>query len=297
LSVHARGGLLVYRDRADALRVYPLDAAWRHVGEARELARPVGPMVGVADRGGVAALYVEREREVLLARMDLSGEALNVPRVLARVEGAVLQVALTRTGWGFVAAWSSPAGVSLLALDPRGVPTAAVRVLPGASAPSLSWLPSAGVVVLQSTQPDGERWALTLDATGAETSRLRWPSGVQGPVELPTGTHVLHRTMQGPALVRVPSGGPIPPEPDDAPAGRTLGMASGDGELVGVWEREGDGRAVAGLLSTSGPVAPLASLHLTPWTGALGPRPSLVLLGRDGARRWSLVEVRCPTAP
>ncbi|MBI5517164.1 MAG: hypothetical protein HY909_25520 [Deltaproteobacteria bacterium] len=293
LGLHARGGLLVYRDRAGALRSYALDASWRRQGEVREFAHPVGPFTGVGDRGGLAALYLERERELVLARLGPEGEALNVPRVLARVEGPVGSLALTRTAWGFVAAWGSAAAVSFLALDRSGVPSTPVRVLPGASAPSLSWLPSASLAVLRVTLPNGEGLALTLDPTATETSRLRWPSGVQGPVDLPSGTYVAHRSAQGPSLVRVPSGGPVPEEPDDAPGTRTLWVSVGEGELVGVVEREGEARATAGLLSPSGAVAVFASLHLSPWASALGPRPSLVVLGRDGQRRWSLAEVRC----
>jgi hypothetical protein len=119
---------------------------------------------------------------VLLARINASGEARNVPRELGRGD-AVDGIAVAWTGSDHVVAWSeaTPAGPGtyVVVTDARGVPRGPARRVLDGTGPRLAYLPSSGITVLAAQQPNGQGVVASIDPFGAVVESADWPAGAR----------------------------------------------------------------------------------------------------------------------
>lgn len=230
------GALVLWRSRGGALRLAVVDAGWRLGGPARELSSEAGAFAMVETPSGAAVVYVERDRELVFARVNTRGEAQNVPRLLLRAAEELREVALVRTdvGW-LVFCRDERQGVMVRALDVRGVPRGAGISVGQGRALRARWLRSQGLAVLVLEGGEGEEpTLLSMTSAGEVLARSRWPVGTAGPFELPDGLYAAQPTATGGALLlRVPPAGVMVSAPEAQLRGRfTVVAAVSDG--VGV---------------------------------------------------------------
>lgn len=272
----AGGAVVVWRDRAGSLRVEGFDAAWRPLGAAREVSRPVRAFAVTATPTGAAIAYVEREHDVLLARINARAEAQNVPRRIAHEDATIDALTLARTDAGFTAVWSADGGRTLrgAALDHRGVARDRPSDLGEGRSPRLAWLPSAEAFALtvEGIAPESDSSLVGLSPSLQVNTRLRWPAATLGPIEIGGALHgvQLHGGAATPSLVRVPPTGAALGAASDGPArGRfTLLDLAVDGTSAFVlFDDLANGRLVLARTSPDGPVVTPATVR----TGASVP--------------------------
>lgn len=289
LAAFANGGALVaWRTRAGALRLAAFDASWRPLGPARELSTEAGAFALAEGPAGAAVLYVERVREVVLARVNARGEAQNVPRLLHRAEGPLREVALTRTDAGWLALWRDDLRqATALPLEPRGVPRGAGVALGVGRHLRARWLPAQGVVALVQDGVYGDEPGLvSVTNAGEAAARLRWPAATAGPFELPDGLSAAQVTAAGiPVLVRVPPGGATLAAPDGAVRTRfSLAAAAPDGAGVTVVYHDADaGRTLAARAGDPSPPAVVRVGAAVPVGVAAAPDGAVVVTHREAA--------------
>jgi hypothetical protein len=264
------GAVAVWRARSGALRLAAFDAAWRPLGATRELCREGGAFALVGGPTGAAVAYVERGRELTLARVNARGEAQNVPRLVVRGDGALREVALTRTDAGSLVVWRDDLGLTrALALDVRAVPRGAISTVGGARSLHLGWLPTQGVAALvhDPALPSDEPALVSLSASGEVMARLRWPVATAGPFELPAGLSAAQITLGGlPTLLRVPPGGSALAAPEAGVRERfTIVAAASDGAGAAVVYHDATtGRMLAARVAESGVAASPAVVRTGP---------------------------------
>lgn len=277
------GAVAVWRARSGALRLAAFDAAWRPLGGPRELCREAGAFAVVGGPSSAAVAYVERGRELTLARVNARGEAQNVPRLLVRAEGALREVALTRTDAGSLVVWRDDLGQAhALAVNDRAAPRGAVVAVGAARSLHLTWLPQQGVAALvhEGQSPGDEPTLVSLSGSGEVIARLRWAAVTAGPFELPAGLSAAQVTLGGlPTLLRVPPGGATLAAPEAGVRERfTLVAAAPDGAGAAVVFHDATtGRTLAGRAPESGVAAAPALVRTGPLV------PASVALQSDGA--------------
>jgi hypothetical protein len=283
LAFVGEGAVVVWRARAGALRLAAFDAAWRPLGAPRELSREAGAFAVAGGPSSASVAYVERGRELTLARVNARGEAQNVPRLLFRAEGPLREVALTRTDVGSLVVWRDDLGqASALAVDVRAAPRGAVVAVGNARSLRLAWLPSLGVAALvHEGQSSGDDPSLVnLSASGEVIARLRWPAATAGPFELPAGLSAAQVTLGGlPTLLRVPPGGATLAAPESGVRERfTIVAAAPDGAGAAVvFHDASTGRMLAARAPESGVTAAPAVVRTGPLV------PASVAAQGDGA--------------
>lgn len=228
--------VVAWRDRAGALLVQRFAADLRALDEPRVLAQPVRIFTLARTPTGFALAYVERERELVVARRSASMEAQNVPRVVEALRSPVTSLSLVPVAGASLLAWSTPEAVRVMALDARGVPRAPASVAleqPGARSVGLDPAERATLRV-DAIDPSVEPWVLTLQPDGVVASRARWPIGALGPVRLGGVAFTAQINPLGsPMLLRSSVAAPPSAIADPAVAPRArLDALAVDGELA-----------------------------------------------------------------
>ncbi len=307
----ADGALLVTRDRAGGLSMAHLDAALHRADAPRTLCAPAEAYAMVHSppgHDGAAVLYVERDREVVLATVDPAGAARNVPRMLLRADEPVTAVALCPTDGGWATAWTTATGAAWVTwVDLLGVPRVAPRRVADGASPRLTWLPASQstALVLAPGGASTEALAVLFGTDGTVVSRTRWPAGALGPVEIAAAMSTVQLAASGaPSLVRVGSAGPLALEPGAPPReGMSLAAVADAGGVVAVLltDLRGQRQAVACIT----PDAPAgAAVAVTVRAGATTPGSLAVRgdgavfalareTGAHGAQRLGAAQVTC----
>lgn len=300
------GAVVAWRTTARALRVARVDLQSRRVGAVREIAAPVGSYAVARGREGVVLAYVEHEREVVLARLSLTLESQNVPRVLHRAASDVGEVSVAALRDGALVTWDEPAGhaVRVRATDLRGVPRAEVVTAGEGSHPRWWTAPDNGTELLRvepgGAQTDAAMW--TVDHEGAVQTRARWPSGAAGPVTLGDALYTVQSPTTGdPMLLRIPVTGPgALIDPAQSPAHQIDALAS-DGAQVALLATDARAqRLTVWRLTTDGSASALGTVR--GWFA--GPQSVTVRgdavevitrdVGPHGAVHPGVVRIECP---
>lgn len=298
------GAVVAWRTAALALRVARVDLQSRRVGALRELTAAAGSFALARTRDGVAVVYVEREREVVLARLSLAMESQNVPRLLHRAAGAVGDVSVAALRDGVLAAWEEPAdhAVQLCATDPRGVPRGPVSRAGDGSRPRWWIAPDGAALRVEPGGATAEPAVWSVSHEGAVTSRSRWPSGASGPVALGDAMYSVQSPTTGdPMLLRVPVAGPgALIDPAQSPAHRIDALAADGAQLAMLATDARTQRQTVWRLLTDGSASALGTVR--GWYA--GPQSVAVrgdavdVITRDagphGAVHPSVVRIECP---
>lgn len=288
--------VVAWRDRAGALRVQRFAPDLRFLEAPRVVGEPVEAFALARTPTGPALAYVERRRDpahperapehdLVIARLSASLEAQNVPRVVEHLTSPATALTLSASERGFTLAWSSPAEVRALSLDPRGVPRApSVAVLDQPDVRALR-VDSAGTLRVDPADPAVDPWVVTLRAPGVEPSRARWPIGALGPVRLGGAVYTAQINPQGnPMLLR---SAPVPTaiaDPAVAPRARLDALAVDQDVALALVGDPTPGRQILARLMPDGSASSLASVrgHLPgPATFAVQAPATVVLLTRD----------------
>ena len=301
------GALLAWLDTRGVVWAVSLDAEGVALGAPQRVAEGASQMAVARTPTGFAFAWVEGSRAVVLARRNARLEGQNVPRlVYTAPEGesvAALQLGALREA--LVLVWAQPTARVVMALttDTRGVPDrAAVQVAEGAS-PRLVRLPESDTTALLVEQPGGTA-ALTLGGDLSTASRLRWPTGAVGPVELNAAVYTVQPMVTGQLLLmRAHTAGGIPatmPDLSAAPGLRPLGAHGAAGVVLArAREPRGDREVLVRLFPDG------SSTRLGPFRGwrddepvTVGPDGVAWALQREGAphgaARPSVLRVQCP---
>ncbi len=303
------GALLVTRDRAGALTLSTLDPVFRRVSPRRVLSDPAGAYTlaqGPPGRDGAAVLYIDHGREVVLAILGPSGEARNVPRMLARADEPVPSVALVPTDGGWAAVWATASHAVFIAwVDALGTPRTAPQGATQGNAPRVAWLPEARstAVAVDPVEVTGDPMALVFGPDETVSARLHGWFGMSSPVETSTGVSAVAFTPTGTvSLVHLAPG-------TDHPAGvlgasvQCLPVTTPPDGVLAVQVTDAHGlRQSVGCLPNGAPgtaTAPLTVVRTaatTPGTLAVRGDGELFSLAREGpghAQRLVAVQVTC----
>jgi hypothetical protein len=137
------------------------------------------------DNGAVIA-HVERtaagDDAVLLARVNASGEARNVPRELGRGR-SIDAIAIVPAPLGYAVAWSTQdpgnSGTHVCITDARGVPMVPDHIVTSGTQPRLAYLASTQTVVLATTSAPGDATIAVLEMDGSLGESAAWPTSAR----------------------------------------------------------------------------------------------------------------------
>lgn len=283
--------VVAWRDRADALRVQRFAPDLRALEEPRVLAQPARVFTMARTPVGFVLAYVERDRDLVVARLSASLEAQNVPRVVEALPSPVTALAFASVSGGALLAWATAHEVRVRPLDPRGVPRGPSSVALDLAGVRSLRLDATDPISLRvdASDPTVEPWVLTLGSDGAVATRARWPIGALGPIRLGGAAFVAQINPLGnPMLLR--NSAVVAPaaiaDPAVAPRARLDGLAV-DGDLVAalVSDRVAGRQSLARLLP-DGSASWLAGVRGAvpgPATFAAQAPATVVLLTRDAA--------------
>ncbi len=201
--------VVAWRSRAGTLRVQRFAPDLRFLESPRVLGEAVGAFALGRTPTGLAIAYVEREHDLVVARLSNAFAAQNVPRVVEHLAAPVSALAVTSvTPTGALLAWSHPTEVRVMALNAHSVPHGPSRVALDQPAVRALRFDGTGTATLR-VDPDDpavDPWVLTLRADGSEVARSRWPIGALGPVRLGGAVLAAQINPQGnPMLLRSPA--------------------------------------------------------------------------------------------
>lgn len=292
---------VAWRDRSGGLRLQRFAPDLRYLETPRVLADRVGAFALARTATGLAVAYVERERDLVLARLTPALAAQNVPRVVDHPSAVVSALALAPGG--SLLAWAEPTEVRVIPLATSGVPRGPSASRLDQPAVRALQLDATGTLRVDPTDPAVDPWVLTLrPADASVVTRVRWPLGAWGPVRLGDAVLAAQINPQGmPMLLR--SAPVVPPsalaDPAVAPRARLDALAVDQYLALALVGDPSNGRQALVRLLPDGSASWLAAVRgyvAGPATFAAQAPGTVVLVARDashGAGRLLLQRYAC----
>ncbi len=284
--------VVAWRSRAGTLRAQRFAPDLRFLEAPRVLGEAVGAFALARTPTGVAIAYVEREHDLVVARLSAAFAAQNVPRVVERLAAPVSALAVASvTPAGALLAWSYPSEVRVMALDARSVPRGPSTVALDQPTVRALRFDVAGTATLRvdPADPAVDPWVLTLRADGSEVARSRWPIGALGPVRLGGAVLAAQINPQGnPMLLRSPADAAPTAiaDPAVAPRARLDALAVDDDVVLALFSTSSNGRQALVRLLPDGSASSLTDVrgHLPgPSTFVVDAPSTVLLLTRDAS--------------